>query len=280
MQQEIFDKFFEPYSKNVDQVDQSSAFWRLSDALILEIIKKEISPFINEKTVILDAGGGTARWAIKINDALKVSIIVFDRSKDMLAKAYENVTVSNKSDSISLIEGDITNMSSVPDASIDHIVSIYSPLSFIYDQEKAMRELYRVLKKGGKLLIMAHGHHNALYSKINNFRANVTQLENLENARIVKWSDHVPDLVTHSKESIEFLLHKTGFNPIKTYGVPVYIQPGSEDFDPSNEKVSSVSKYLEDPLVFKYIFDLEMRHNGDPTICNRGMNIFALATKI
>lgn len=279
MEQEIFDKFFEPYSKNVDQVDQTSAFWRLSDALILEIIKKEISPFINENTVILDAGGGTARWAIKINDALKISIIVFDRSKDMLAKAHENVRVANKSDSISLVEGDITNMNSIPDASIDHIVSIYSPLSFIYDQEKALSELYRVLKKGGRLLIMSHGHHNALYSKINNYRTEVTQLKNLENARIVKWSDHVPDLVTHSKESIEALLHKTNFSPIKTYGVPIYVQPGPEDFDPNNEKVSAISKYLEDPIVFQSIFDLEMRHNGDPTICNRGMNIFALAEK-
>ncbi len=279
MKQEIFDKFFEPYSKNVDQVDQTSAFWRLSDALILEIMKKEISPFINENTVILDAGGGTARWAIKINDALKVSIIVYDRSKDMLAKAHENVRVANKSDSISLVEGDITNMNSIPDASIDHIVSIYSPLSFIYDQEKALSELYRVLKKGGKLLIMSHGHHNALYSKINNYRTEVTQLKNLEKARIVKWSDHVPDLVTHSKESIEALLHKTNFSPIKTYGVPIYVQPGPEDFDPNNEKVSAISKYLEDPIVFQSIFDLEMRHNGDSTICNRGMNIFALAEK-
>lgn len=280
MQQEIFDKFFEPYSKTVDQVDQTSAFWRLSDALIFEIIKMEISPFINEKTVILDAGGGTARWAIKINDELKVSVIVFDRSKDMLAKAHENVIAANKSDSINLVEGDITNMDSVPDASIDHIVSIYSPLSFIYDQEKALNELFRVLKKGGRLLIMSHGHHNALYSKINNYRTEITQLKNLEDARIVKWSDHVPDLVTHSKESIEALLQKTDFLPIKTYGVPVYVQPGPEDFDPSNEKVSAISKYLEDPLVFKSIFDLERRHNGDPTICNRGMNIFALATKI
>jgi len=279
MDQETFDAFFKPYSANVDNVDKISAFWRLSDAIILEIIKKEIGPHINSNSKILDAGGGTGRWAIKINDALGAPVTVFDRSSDMLARARESIEAANKSEVISLIQGDMVSMQMIPDESFDHIVSIYSPLSFIYEQEQALRELNRILKKGGRLLIMAHGQHNALYSKINNYRAGTSELKELNHERVVKWSSHVPELITHSKESIELLLTKTGFTPRKTFGIPVYVQPGPEDFDPMNAKASAVSEYLEDLEVFKTVFELEMQHNSSPTIANRGMNIFALGEK-
>jgi ubiquinone/menaquinone biosynthesis C-methylase UbiE len=279
MNQDVFDSFFKPYSKNVDNVDKISAFWRLSDAIILEVIKREIGPYVTSKSVLLDAGGGTGRWALKINDALGVPVTVIDRSRDMLEKARENIGAANKKEEIALINGDIINMNSIADDTFDHAVSIYSPLSFIYEQDKAVRELYRVLKKGGRLLVMSHGQHNALYSKINNYHSDIDQLRALEEKRMVKWSDHVPNLVTHSKESLESLLAGVGFSPIRTYGIPLYVQPGSEDFDPNNGKVSSISEYLEDLTIFSAVFDLEMRHNSSPTIANRGMNIFTLAQK-
>ena len=65
----------------------------------------------------------------------------------------------------------------------------------------------------------------------------------------------------------------------KTYGVPVFVQPGSEDFDPENRKKSKISKYLEDKDFFEKIFDLEMKYNSQPSIVNRGMNILAVAFK-
>lgn len=279
MDQDIFDKFFKPYAKTVDQVDQVSAFWRLSDTIISEIIKNDIAPYCDDSSVVLDAGGGTGRWAIKMKEYVSGKIIVFDRSKDMLTKANENLAGHASAGDIVLINGDLTDMNGIADDSVDHIVSIYSPLSFVYEQERALTELYRILKPGGRILIMSHGYHNALFSKINNYRASIDELNKLEDECRVSWAPHVPELVTQSKETFEKLLLNCRFVPIKTYGIPVFVQPGKEDFDAENKEVSSVSKYLNDPLVFKRIFDLEMRHNSEPTVCNRGMNIFALAQK-
>ncbi|MDP7196742.1 MAG: methyltransferase domain-containing protein [SAR202 cluster bacterium] len=274
-----FKNFFKPYAKTVDSVNETSAFWRLSDAIIMEIIQKEIIPFCNQKTTILDAGGGTARWAINISKNTISKIIVFDKSEDMLAKAEENLEKANVTEKITLIQGDMINMSSIKNESIDHVVSIYSPLSFIYEQDKAMKELYRITKKGSRILIMAHGYYNALFSKINNYKATITELEKLENTNRVTWAPHVPELVTHSKETIEKLFVNTGFTPLKTFGIPVLVQPGVEDFDPDNKKVSEISKYLENTNIFNNILKLEMRYNSMSTISNRGMSIFALAIK-
>lgn len=279
MKKEVFDSFFNPYAKTVDKAAGVSAFWRLSDELITEIIQREVAPYCTDSSLTMDAGGGTGRWAIKLTEALKGKIVVFDRSKDMLAKASENINRSSMSDRISLVEGDLTHIDEFADNSVDNIVSIYSPLSFIYEQDKAAKELFRILKPSGRILIMSHSYHNAVASKINNYRASAEELQNLANEQVVKWAPHVPELVTHSKESIEKLFSDAGFHIHKTYGVPVFVQPGPEDFDPENEKKSAVSAYLENQDVFKSVFEIEMRFNANETVANRGMNMFMLAEK-
>jgi len=65
----------------------------------------------------------------------------------------------------------------------------------------------------------------------------------------------------------------------KTYGVPVLVQPGPEDFDPENIKKSRISNALEKEIFFKKVFELEMKYNNHPTVVNRGMNMFAVAIK-
>ena len=279
MKKEIFDSFFNPYAKTVDKAAGVSAFWRLSDKIITEIIKREIAPYCTDSSLTMDAGGGTGRWAIKLSEVLKGKLVVFDRSRDMLAKAAENINKSNVSDRIDIIEGDLTHIERFTENSIDNIVSIYSPLSFIYEQDKAAKELFRILKIGGRILIMSHGYHNALASKINNYRVDTGELQKLANEQMVKWAPHVPELITHSKESIEKLFLDAGFHIQKTYGIPVFVQPGPEDFDSENEKKSAVSEYLENPNIFKSVFETEMRFNADEIVVNRGMNIFMLAEK-
>ena len=279
MQEEIFDSFFNPYAKTVDKAAGVSAFWRLSDEIITEIVRREIAPYCTDSSLTMDAGGGTGRWAIKLSGVLKGKLVVFDRSEDMLAKASENIGRSNVSDRISIVKGDLTQIDDFADNSIDNIVSIYSPLSFIYEQDKAAKELFRILKPGARILIMSHSYHNALASKINNYRADAEELQKLANEQRVKWAPYVPELVTHSKESIEKLFSDAGFQIQKTYGVPVFVQPGPEDFDPENEKKSAVREYLENPDVFKLVFEIEMRFNANETVANRGMNMFMLAEK-
>lgn len=279
MKKEIFDSFFNPYSKTVDKAVNVSAFWRLSDAIITEIIKREIAPYCTDDSLIMDAGGGTGRWAVKLSEFLKGKIVIFDRSTDMLAKARENIEHCDVSNRIDIVEGNLTNIEQFEDESINHIVSIYSPLSFIYEQIKAGQELFRILKPGGRMLIMSHSHFNAIASKINNYKAGPEELKNLVETRMVKWAQHVPELVTHSKESIEKLFLNVGFSILKTYGVPVFAQPGHEDFDPNNKQKSGISEYLENPDTFAAIFDLEMKFNFLDTVANRGMNIFILAEK-
>ncbi len=147
------------------------------------------------------------------------------------------------------------------------------------EKEKALNEMRRVLKKGGKIIIMGHGFYNAISSKINNYCTDIEELDILYKEKIVRWSKRVPKLNIFSKEILENDLVQAGFTPNKIYGVPVFVQPGQEDFDPGNVKKSRISAALEKEYFFKKVFELEMKYNSLPSVANRGMNIFAVAFK-
>lgn len=128
-------------------------------------------------------------------------------------------------------------------------------------------------------MIMGHGFFNAIFSKINNYYAEEGELSTLEREEVVKWDDNVPRLNIFSKETMENHLLKAGFYIEKIYGVPAFVQPQQEDFDPENIKKSRISQALEDGNFFKKVFELEMKYNCKPTVANRGVNIFSVATK-
>lgn len=278
MKQKEFNNFFRSYSKNVDSANKHG-FWKLSDALITQIIKDNIPINIKKNSVILDAGGGTGRWVCDLSKIYKSKFIIYDLSSDMLAKAAENIKNANIENRVKLIEGDLKNMNKVETNSIDYIISIYSPISFIYKKEKVFSEMYRILKKDGKIIIMGHGFYNAIFSKINNFFVEGSELDRLDCEKMVKWGKHIPKLNVFSGEIMEKDLKKASFSVCKNYGVPVFVQPGSEDFDPDNIKKSKISKALEKKEFFDKIFKLEMKYSSQPTVVNRGMNILSVAFK-
>ncbi len=276
MKQIEFENFFENYSKNVDNA-QKVHFWKLSDSIIREIIKKNIPR--NSSGMIMDAGGGTGRWICELGQIYKSNFVLYDLSEDMLTKAKENIANAKISDRVQIIRGNLTDMNVIETESIDYIISIYSPISFVSAKELAVKELYRTLKKGGKLLIMGHGYFNAIFSKINNYLASPEELRKMEKEYLVKWGVDVPELNVFSKESMEALLKSIGFQIETTYGIPIFVQPGPEDFDPQNEKISRISSALQDPDFFDEILELEMKYNSLPTVVNRGVNILIIGIK-
>ena len=273
-----FDNFFSSYSQSVDNANEGF-FWILNNEIITKIIKTYILSNLTKNKVILDAGGGTGRWICELSKYYKTKFILYDLSDDMLRIAKKNINNAGLNNRVQLIRGNLENIKAIKDNSVDFIISIYNPISFVKNPDKAIRELFRIIKKGGIVLIMGQGFYNALSSKTNNYLASREEIEKIEKNSIVTWGDQIPALNIFSKESLENLLVNNKFKIIKSYGVPVLVQPGPEDFGEEDPNKSEISKKLKDKKYFNKMFQIEMKYNSKETIINRGMNILTVAKK-
>lgn len=101
---------------------------------------------------LLEAGVGTGLALPHYGPQLRVTGI--DLSPDMLARARERVARSSQGNVEALLEMDATALA-FPDACFDVSVAMFV-MTVVPDPAKVMRELARVTKPGGSLLICNH----------------------------------------------------------------------------------------------------------------------------
>ncbi len=111
-----------------------------------EHLKKHIPK--DRNSLILDAGGGTGRWAIPLAK-MGYNVMLCDISEGMLKQAKKNIDKEKLSEKIALKKEDVTKLS-FPDEMFDFVLCEDGPVS-IADSQKVVRELGRVLKKDGKM---------------------------------------------------------------------------------------------------------------------------------
>lgn len=104
---------------------------------------------------LLDIGAGTGDMSIAIKEmgnrtGKKISITAVDFNNDMLDIARQKI--KKKGFDIKILEGDALDMK-FRNGSFDIVVSAFAPRDFS-NLKKASSEFHRVLKKGGKLVIL------------------------------------------------------------------------------------------------------------------------------
>ncbi len=271
-----FKKFFEGYAQNVDQFDEAY-FWKLSDIIIKNVLIKEIKKEHNLH--ILDAGGGTGRWSIILLRKINAKYLIYDLSEDMLKKAKSNIKKAKKEHLITTMQGNLENMSRIKNNTFDYIISIYNVFSFITNLNKVFSEMYRVLKNRGKLIVMGQGKFNAIAEKINSGHLQRKDINLIISKNKVKWKKDVPILNVFSKESLETYLKKAGFTNLHSYGVPIFIAPGPEDFTFPYKKMSDISIALEKKSFFNKVLEIETQFNSQESLIDRGVNIISVGLK-
>lgn len=102
---------------------------------------------------ILDVATGTGDLAIALSKKIpNANITGFDLSAGMLEVGRKKIIKENLTDKIKLIQGDAENMP-FEDNSFDVITAAFGIRNF-ETLENGLSEMYRVLKPGGKLLIL------------------------------------------------------------------------------------------------------------------------------
>ena len=262
-----FDRFFEPYARNVEGFS-TAAFWRLSDELVRELVRRHLH--VGSDSVVLDAGGGTGKWARWLNEEFGCMVTVADKSASMLAEARATTSADVP---VELVECDLHDAAVLPDRTFDAVLSTYGVLSFLEDPAAAFDTLFRVLKPGAHGLLMSHSLSTALSSKINRDGGTPAELRDLLATKVVRWSAHVPPLRVFTADDLRSLAGEAGFEVAAVFGVPCLTAPGPEDFGYPYDTLSKISAALRDEEHFATVLELELAAMARPEWAERGLNL-------
>ena len=123
-------------------------YWKISDSMTWNYLERYLPK--DHDSVILDAAGGTGRWAIPI--AKKgYEVVLVDISQGMLGVAKKKIRREGLEGKITLIKGDMTSLD-YPDESFDFALCLTDALPLVEDIDKGLQEFRRVMKKGSYLV--------------------------------------------------------------------------------------------------------------------------------
>ncbi|MCD6443282.1 MAG: methyltransferase domain-containing protein [Thermotogae bacterium] len=138
----VFDRSAEKY----DEWYESERGRRI-DEIETNLIMSLLKPRKGER--ILDVGCGTGNYSIKLAK-LGCVVVGIDPSKDMINRALEKSIKLHLKD-VSFKLGKAEELP-FPDEDFDAVVSV-TAIEFFDEVEKAVSEMFRVLKSGGRLVI-------------------------------------------------------------------------------------------------------------------------------
>jgi ubiquinone/menaquinone biosynthesis C-methylase UbiE len=115
---------------------------------ILKIVRK----YMSNCNMIIDVGTAIGTFAIEIAKIKDAQIYAIDFSNKALNYAKKNAEIAGLKTRITFIKSAIENLRSIDDNSVDMIVCA-DVIEHLVDQNAAMKELLRVCKYGGVLIL-------------------------------------------------------------------------------------------------------------------------------
>jgi SAM-dependent methyltransferase len=115
--------------------------------------------FSSDKDLILDAGCGSGRGTVELSKVSKNSQIValdlFDSSESISSRELleKNLEIAGITDKVRIVQGDVTDLE-FEDKTFDASISVLLVNNLGEAKLKGLKELFRVLKPGGKILII------------------------------------------------------------------------------------------------------------------------------
>jgi len=165
---DYYDEKSESYGKVFDAL-----YFRVYDAVTWRFLEPYVP--VASGAVVLDAGGGTARWAIRMAEK-GCRVVLMDSSEKMLRAAAERVEENGLQHRITLKRGDMAE-TGFADESFDLVLCEHA-LFLFREPDVAIRELKRVLKRDGVLVVSAQNRYVQALSSI----AGKPRVDNVERA--------------------------------------------------------------------------------------------------
>ena len=141
--------YYDRKSESYESVRETLVF-RIYDAITWKYLEPYVPTITN--SFVLDAGGGTGRWAIPM--AKKgCKVILMDISENMLNIARQRIGAEGLEDRIEIQKSDMSHLD-YPDDTFDLVLSDHTLFLFEH-ADQLVSELVRVLRRGAPIVLSA-----------------------------------------------------------------------------------------------------------------------------
>jgi len=172
------------------------------------------------------------------------------------------------------IQADVCQMNGLGESVFDEVLCYGGPLSYVFEKRNlALRELSRVLKPGGKLLLSVM----SLWGTVHEFLPDVLEVPLDENRKITETGDLHPETFTksthhcHMFRAIELrsLLEEEGFRVLGMSASNCITAVYRERLDETRK----------DPSLWGELLRLEVEASAEPGCLNMGTHLIAVARR-
>ena len=254
--------FYRKFAARYDELASASYYKKVYD----EITWRLTEPFLPETGVVLDAGGGTGRWAIPIAKR-GLRVVVYDISKEMLEVALKKAEEEDLSHLISTMEGDVRKVR-FPDSTFDFVLAEGDPISYCGNPEKAVQELARVLKPGSYISAGVDSVYSIAFSMLNMESKPIDKIGSflrdkkvyIENLGFYTWA--------FTPRGLQELFTKCGLEVVRIAGKPVLFLGKPE-----------TGYIFEDSKKVRKLIEIELELCQEPTLLGLGGHLHIVARK-
>ena len=208
--------YYNEKAKNYDDVFEMLVL-RVLDA----VTWKYLEPYLpkNPDALVLDAGGGTGRWTIRIAEK-GCKVVLLDSSEEMLKAAARKVKQRGLLDRITIKKGDITRTRYASETF--DLVFCEQTLFLFKEPDTLLKEMHRVLKKRAKLVISAQNLYAQCLAALSE-NPSPDNVDNVLNTLLRKkystmTNDDKVKIYTWTPDEFRAMLERNGFHVEKIIG--------------------------------------------------------------
>lgn len=267
-------EFYSTFAKKFDEFNERG-YGKFADELLWRLI----IPYLPMKTTqikILDAGGGTGKYAIKIakfyikHQIKHFKIYLLDITPSMLEIATHKIKLHHLEKWIKLIEGDLEKTPFLS-SYFDLVISLNDPIGYSTDPTKAIKELLRVVKNDGRLIISIDNKFDVLRFLISSRQ--FKKIKKLDKTNRIQWTKDMPLLYTFTPNTLKKIVKRAGGKIEKILGYPVFTYPTPQDVEGI-----LYTTIFNDPKIFSLLMKIELKYI-DENVAVRGNHLLAIIKK-
>ena len=247
-------------------------YWAFSDRVLLALLRRTLLSGLGEGEGlrILDAGGGTGRWALHLLRELpRATALLADVSPGMLEVARRKASRSGARDRLSLLELDLNAPLPRRLGLFDVILCFHNVAGLVADPAALVRQLVRATAPGGRVALVLPNLWQAAAKSLRDGRPG--ELHRLATRSSVRYGDDVPEVLVFTPSVARRCLERAGCIDVAVRGFPVSVHPEGPGED--------LPALLDDSRLLRRLVPLETELCLPEEAAARGNSLLAIGRR-